>query len=251
VLTDHPGGGVQRFALQFLDQADPSPEGLLVMGSGLKRSSAFIKWAQQRSVPVVALSRNWSDVPLSTVSQDHAEQARLAMGHLTQLGHLKVGFVARRVDLDCDWYEIRLNCYREALEQVGEPFDEALVSIGEDGGESARALLARRPDVTALFGIYDRVAVEALVAVRASGVDVPHDLSIIGLDNADSPPAGCPALTTVGFSHFQMGYSAARLLVDQIEQPDLSYARIVLRSTLIERQSCMQPRNSSELLLVT
>jgi LacI family transcriptional regulator len=249
VLTDHPGGAVQRFALQFLDQADPSPDGLIVMGAGLRRSSPFVAWAQAHEVPVVALSRNWPDVPLSTVSQDHTEQARLAMAHLTQLGHRKIGFLARSVDVDCDWYGIRLRCYREALEHVGESFDETLVSLGEDGGKAATELLDRRPDVTALFGIYDQVAVQALVAVRALGIDVPRDLSIIGLDNVESPPAGYPALTTVGFSHFRMGHSAARLLVDQIEQPELNYARIVLHSSLFERETCAQPRQANELLV--
>jgi LacI family transcriptional regulator len=249
VLTDYPGGVVQRFSLQFLDNVDPSPEGLIVMGAGLKRSSPFIQWARERSVQVVALSRNWPDVPLSTVSQDHAEQARIAMEHLTKLGHRRIGFLARSVDQDCDWFETRLRCYREALKAVGEPFDETLVSIGVDGGQAATALLENRPDVTALFGIYDRVAVGALVAIQDLGIDIPHDLSIIGLDNAEQPPQRCPALTTVGFSHFGMGRSGARLLADQIEQPELSYARLILHSSLIERETCAVPRKAKEPLV--
>jgi LacI family transcriptional regulator len=248
VLTSYPGGGVQRFSLQFLDQADPAPEGLIVMGAGLTRESAFIRWAERHAVPVVAVSRNWLDVPISTVSQDHAQQARIALDHLAHLGHTRIGFIARRVDRDCDWFAIRLRCHQEALERAGVALDGSLVSIGEDGGAALKALLARQPDVTAVFAIYDRVAVEALQATTALGLEVPRDLSIIGLDNVESPPAGYPRLTTVGFSHYQAGHSAAKLLAEQIEQPALSYGRIVLRSELIERESCARaPRGEREL----
>jgi LacI family transcriptional regulator len=81
------------------------------------------------------------------------------------------------------------------------------------------------------------------------GIDVPRDLSIIGLDNAEQPPEGYPPLTTVGFSHFVMGRSGARLLADQIEQPELSYARLILHSSLIERETSTVPRKTKEPLV--
>jgi LacI family transcriptional regulator len=184
-------------------------------------------------------------VPVSTVSQDHEEQARTALTHLVRLSHRKIGFVAREVDRDCDWFDIRLRCYRETLERIDQPWDETLISIGEDGKEAVTALLARHPDVTAVFAIYDRVAVEAMQGIAALGLDIPADLSIIGLDNADKAPPGYPALTTVGFSHFRAGNIAAKLLADQIEQPELSYGRVVLRSELIERASCARPHRAN------
>jgi DNA-binding LacI/PurR family transcriptional regulator len=49
-------------------------------------------------------------------------------------------------------------------------------------------------------------------------------------------------LTTVGFSHFDVGYLAAGLLHQQIETEALSYGNLWVRSYLVERASCATPQ---------
>lgn len=242
VLTDYRTGEGQRLGLEFLEQASMAPDGLILTGAAVTRDSPFIAWAERRGIPLVVLSRNWPDLPISTVSQDHRQQARIALDHLIELGHRRIAFVARHVDRQCDWFPWRLECYREALARIGEPFDPELVVTGVDGGAAAKSLMAAHPEVTAIFAIYDRVAVEAMQGLAEIGYRVPHDVSIIGLDNAAQPPDGYPRLTTVGFSHFQAGYLAAELLAKKLQNPEMSYANIVLRSYLIVRDSCAAPR---------
>ena len=72
----------------------------------------------------------------------------------------------------------------------------------------------------------------------ALGLKVPNDISIIGLDNSQEPPVGFPRLTTIGFSHFDAGYLGAELLLKQIENDNICFGNLWIRSTLIERDSC-------------
>lgn len=243
IITDYRGGDIPQLGLEFLRSA-PSPEGLILLGPGLTKDSPFLHWAEQRGLPVVVLSRNWADQswPLSFVSQDHHQQSYLALQYLLDLGHRRIAFVASNLDRDCDWFSCRLECYRKALSAAGIAFDEQLVAVARDGSLAVKELMARRPDVTAVFGIYDRIAIQAMQGLIEIGRNVPQDVSVIGLDNADQPPQGYPSLSTVGFSHFQAGYLAAEVLLRKLENPEVLRERITLQSHLIERESCTRPR---------
>ncbi len=237
ILTDHARQDLPSISLPLLED-DVQPDGLIIMGTPVTRKSPFIPWAVERGIPIVALSRDWPGGPVSTVSQDHEEQARIAMEHLIALGHRRIGFVARTANLDFEWYGVRVGCHRRALEQAGLPYDEGLVAVDEDGRVAAKALLARHPEVTAIMGIYDRVAIDAMRGLRELGLRVPEDISVIGLDNANPSPEGFPALTTVGFSHDHLGYLGAELLWRELQDPEIEHAHIILHSHLVERSSC-------------
>lgn len=240
ILSDYRGGEKQ-FGFHFMDETNLQPDGLILMGGAVTRDSPFIRWAHQKEIPIVVLSRNWPDSPICTVSQDHAQQSKIALDYLIDQGHRTIGFISREADRDCDWFPIRLAQYRKTLEMHTDRADDTLVSIAADGAEAVKKLLARRPDITAIFGIYDRIAVQAMVALRALGKEVPEGVSVIGLDDADPSPDGYPGLTTVGFSHIDMGYLAAELLAKKIENPEIYYGQIVVESYLVERDSCAAP----------
>ena len=131
--------------------------------------------------------------------------------------------------------------------RVNDKVDEELIAIDKNGYEAAQALMARRPDVTAIFAIEDANALAAVRGLQEMGLRVPEDVSVIGLDDTAKPAEGCAALTTVAFPHFEVGYLAAELLLKQIENKELYYSYVVVRSKLVERDSCAPPRGGSGL----
>jgi DNA-binding LacI/PurR family transcriptional regulator len=213
------------------------PDGLILIGIP-SQNSPLLQKAIADQIPVVVISRNWPDLPVSTVSQDHRQQARLALEYLIGLGHKKIGFLSREVDRNYDWFQTRLNCYREALADIGEPASDNLIAIGVNGAEAAKSLLARRPDITAILAIHDENAVSAMQGLREIGLDVPRDISLIGMDDSARPPEGYPPLTTVSFSHPKIGQLAAKLLIEQLDDGHVFYSKVFLRCHLIERESC-------------
>jgi LacI family transcriptional regulator len=175
------------------------------------------------------------------VSQNHFQQAQIALNHLVDLGHRKIAFLANEADQEYEWFDIRLECYQAKMREINGKEDEGFVVVGRDCADAARQLLAQSPEVTAIFAIYDGRAVETIKGLVEMGIKIPEDVSIIGLDNAEDVPAGYPGLTTVGVPHVETGYLAAELLMKQIENDSLSHANLTVCSTLIERDSCSKP----------
>jgi len=194
----------------------------------------------QAEIPIVVLSREWTHLPISLVSQSHRQQANLALDHLIELGHRKIAFLGRESERPYDWFQVRLECYTERMTALG-AFDPSLIAIGPGAGQATRELIARRPDVTAIFAINDRNACSAMRALRELGIDVPRQVSVIGLDDSTAPPPDFPALTTVAFPHYKVGYLGAEVLLRQIEDPELLCSHILVQSRLVRRASCAQP----------
>lgn len=218
-------------------------DGLILIGLGRSQDSWLLRRVLTENIPTVVLSRNWPDLPISTVSQDHREQARIALDHLMELGHKSIAFIAGERDRHYDWFDWRLDCYRQVTNDLNGQTDEGLIVVGTDGAEAAKTLLSRRPDVTAIWAIYDDRAVEAMRGLSELGLRIPQDVSVIGLDNTCPSPEGCPELTTVGFPGKTVGSLAAELLLKQMEDGELRYAHIVVGSYLVQRESCARPRS--------
>lgn len=151
--------------------------------------------------------------------------------------------MAREIDRAYDWFSLRLACYKEVMTEMGEKVDEELIVVAKNGAQATQTLMSRRPDVTAIFAIHDENAVEVMRGLREMGLEVPHDVSLIGLDDSMASPEGFPGLTTVGFSHTKVGQLAAELLLKQIADENSHYSKVLVRSRLIERDSCAKPRD--------
>jgi len=220
------------------------------MGRGARRDERLLCQFLDQGVPMVVLSRHWPDLPISTVSQDHHQQARIALDHLIELGHRRIAFLASEADRQHDWFKWRIECYRQAVLRVAGQVDEELIVLGRDGFEAVQTLIKKRPDVTAIFAVQDLNAAAAVRGLQEMGIRVPEEISVIGLDDTAEAIEGHPALTTVSFPHAEVGYLAAELLLRQIENDDLYYSKVTVRSSLVERASCAAPREHRVLSLV-
>lgn len=178
------------------------------------------------------------------VDHDNAGGAVLAAERLLALGRTSVGTITGPADMSAG--VDRLVGFRDAL---GPRFDPELVEEGDfttpSGAAAVSRLLARRPDVDALFVASDMMALGALAALRAAGRTVPGDVAVIGFDDADVAAAASPPLTTVRQRTTDQGRLMAQLLLHRLgrdlpemlpelaREPDTS--RIVLDVELVVR----------------
>ncbi|MBN1580298.1 MAG: LacI family DNA-binding transcriptional regulator [Anaerolineae bacterium] len=243
LIANYRDGDDDHVGFHLLQAEKLSFDGLIMMEMR-SRDNPLLQQALQDNIPVVVTSRDWPDVPVNTVSQDHRQQANTALQHLIQLGHHKIAFLAREADQLYDWFKIRLDCYRKMMATLNNEIDQDLIAVGPDPVQVVKALLDRRPDVTAIFCINDGNAIGAMRGLREMDLAVPEHISVIGIDNSTKPPSDYPALTTVAFPHYRVGYLAAETLLRRIQDPELFYSRIFVRSYLVERASCAPPRAS-------
>ena len=115
--------------------------------------------------------------------------------------------------------------YRQALDEFGIAFDEALItyqSSDPPGGYAGlQKLMALPTPPTALFCFNDRMAMGAYRYAHENGLRMPADLAIIGFDNQELiAPYLEPPLTTMELPHYAMGQWALQHLLTLVEKPE-------------------------------
>lgn len=131
------------------------------------------------------------DVPATTVDYDNEGGAYAMASHLLSAGHRRVLVLPGPAELTTA--QGRLRGAQRAFEAYGAPFDPGLVLHGpydyEHGYDAVEEGLQRGLDFTAVLAGTDVVAAGAMQALRAAGMRVPEDVSIVGYDDIPWPPS--------------------------------------------------------------
>jgi LacI family transcriptional regulator len=191
-------------------------------------------------VPSVMVGRPPNE-RLSCVDFDNVTGARMAVEHLIRAGHRRIGTITGPLHMTSG--EDRLEGYLRALKAHRLPVEEALIVEGDytelSSMAAAQRLLSR--SVTAIFAASDTMAMGALKVIREAGLQVPHDVALVGFDDVPIASALQPALTTVRQPIEQMGSMAAEILLNLLEDPpsgDAPAHKIILPAKLVVRESC-------------
>ncbi len=190
--------------------------------------------------PVVLMGQ-LPDTDLPFVDIDNVSGAARITQHLIGLGHQRIAFISNAHPAYTASAQ-RLKGYQQALQTAGLLYDEALVRYGDfspASGEAAMMDILRcttRP--TAVFVASDSVAMGVLKAIRAVGLNVPHDIALVGFDDAPMSEFVDPPLTTMRLPAFGLGWGAADMLIRLINKEIIQQPAVLLDTELIVRKSC-------------
>ncbi|MBX3029969.1 MAG: LacI family DNA-binding transcriptional regulator [Chloroflexi bacterium] len=210
-------------------------DGMIVMGLALE--PAISDRLTVRGVPTVVVDA--PSMAFSSVRTDDAEGGRIAARHLLDLGHRRIGYVTERhgrhpVPLQAD---ARLAGFQEIVDALGSGTGEVTVCAAAHDIEAARitaaGLLALRPRPTAIVGNDDLLAAGAMLAVRAAGLRIPEDMSVMGFDDGDL--AAGLGLSTIRQPFEESGRSAADLLLHERAARESPRRVVTLGLTLVPR----------------
>lgn len=215
-------GHVDGIVMYSLHGDDPLPEEL-----------------RRRGIQVVVGGTPPRGARVSYVDTDNVGGAVTATSHLLELGRRVIATIAGPQDMVAG--VDRLAGYREALRAAGAPADDDLVGVGDFTRESGlrvmRELLARRPDIDAVFVASDLMASGAMEVLRAADRRVPRDVAVVGFDDSPIALMTDPPLTSVRQSPEVMGRELVDLLFGRIEARDPVIRKVVLATELIVRRS--------------
>jgi len=179
---------------------------------------------------------------LSVRAAEGGTAAAAATKHLLGLGHRTVHHIAgpRR------WWAARerLQHWRETLLAAGAVVPAVLEGdwTASRGYEIGR-ILARDPEVTAIFAANDEMAIGAIHALHEAGRSVPGDVSVVGFDDVPVAAHVWPPLTTVSSDNAELATTALGYLVDFLHDPDAPPApppehehRLVIRESTARRR---------------
>ncbi len=193
-------------------------------------------------LPTVAIAGHRRVEGVTNVVLNHRRAARLALKHLRELGHKEIAFMkGSRFSSDS---EDRWKAIREVAQELGIPTRmELIIQLeGDDptpylGYPFAKKLLARNRPFTALFAYNDISAIGSIRAFQEAGLRVPEDISVVGFDDIQIAVHNSPSLTTVRQPLQKMGETAARTLLNRIDDPEAYVAEIQIEPELVVRNS--------------
>jgi len=217
-------------------------DGLIVASSASRRNHTL--QLRLEDVPFVFMDREVEGIEADTVSVDNRLGMRLIAEHLTQLGHERVGMVSGPLEKSSG--HERYHGLRDALADLGLPLHDSLVRFGDfrvSGGREAAEELLRLPEPpTALVVSNNQMTLGALLAVRELGLRVPDEVSVVSFDDMEWAPLANPPLTALAQPTYEMGATAARMLLDKIEKKATgSPSKLFMEPELMVRGSTGSP----------
>lgn len=204
--------------------------------------STLLRRLTQAGIPVVAICRPVEEA--SWVDSDHAGGIRLALNHLIESGHRRIGYlIDPGVDRDS---HVRVLAFRRAFQDCKLPLREDWIVAAETGEaffeEKLTRLFASLEAPTALVTWNDSTAFEVYRVLRKLGLRIPEDVSIIGFDDIAAARTLVPALTTVRQDVVRMARMAVDIVVSALsENATLTQTSVVCPVELIVRQSTAPP----------
>ncbi len=226
--------------LLYLDMlSGKKVDGLIILPTFLKEIEEKLQELKAKKFPFVVTGIKSSSSEVNYVSTNKVEGAFIGVEHLIKKGHRNIAFV-RGSELEEHSSE-RLEGYMKALNVYGIPFNpEYVIKSRQDFAdvrEKVGLFMEEHPEVTALFCLYDFIAMAVLKALNDRKLRIPEDVAVVGFDNIqldDYLPVG---LTTIDSNNLKVGEIAARILVNQISSGMDEIQHVILTPKLVVRES--------------
>lgn len=193
---------------------------------------------RERNLPIVLVNGYQESIDAPFVSNDDLGAMSLAVSHLADLGHRRIGLAVGQERFVPAHRKI--TGFRQAMADLVGVYDvEELIASTlftvEGGAQAARQLLAA--GCTAITCGSDIMALGAIAEARTQGLAVPDDVSVVGYDDSLLMAYTDPPLTTVRQDTPGMGEAAVSLLLAQIEGRPAPRAELVFRPEFVVRAS--------------
>ncbi|HEY9368098.1 LacI family DNA-binding transcriptional regulator [Streptomyces sp.] len=245
LCTQMPGGATEDELVEQLVERGVSG---IVFLSGLHADATadparYVELAA-RGVPFVLINGFNERIDANFVSPDDRSAARMAVQHLVELGHERIGLAIgptrytpsrRKAEGFTAALHGLLGMERAAAETYVRP-----TLFGVEGGHAAADLLLDQGCTGIVCGS-DLMALGAIRAVRARGLDVPRDVSVVGFDDSPLIAFTDPPLTTVRQPVQAMATAAVGTLIEEIEGNPVQRTEFVFQPELVVRGSTAQP----------
>ncbi|MEU9472616.1 LacI family DNA-binding transcriptional regulator [Streptomyces avermitilis] len=241
LATQTPGGSTEDELSEMLVSRGVSG---IIFVSGLHADTTADTQRYDRlraqEVPFVLINGFSSKITAPFVSPDDRAAMRLAVTHLTELGHTRIGLALgpeRFVPV-----QRKIEGFQAGMrEQLGLSAEESRELVRHslytlEGGQAAAAALIGEGS-TAVVCASDMMALGAVRAARQQALDVPKDVSVIGFDDSPLIAFTDPPLTTIRQPVRSMGQVAVNALLEEIAGTPAPHTEFVFLPELVVRGS--------------
>ncbi|MDU7427200.1 MAG: LacI family DNA-binding transcriptional regulator [Actinomyces urogenitalis] len=237
LCTQNPGGTTEDEYIEML--VDRGVSGIIfVSGRHADTSSDVTRYQRlrEREVPLVTINGNAPTIKAPGFTTDDRTAARMAVDYLISLGHRRIGLAMGPLRMVPA--QRKRSGYEDAMRAglPGEPLRTVEALYSYEGGAAGAARLLEQ-GCTAIVCGSDIMALGAIQGVRAAGLSVPGDVSVIGYDDSPLIPMTNPPLTTVRQPVTAIARSAVTTLLAAIAGEDVPDGEMFFSPDLIVRGS--------------
>ncbi len=193
--------------------------GLLASISQTTKDVEHFRVLQRRQSPVVFFDRMHQDIKASRVLSNDYQGAFSAVEYLIRTGRKRIAHFSGPLTLNIG--QARLKGYKDALLKYEYPIEDDLIYEGgfnvEDGIKGMNWLINQETQLPdAIFTANDEAALGVYEVVKTRGLKIPEDIAVIGFSNDPVSALLDPPLTTIEQSAFEIGKTAATILLEEI-----------------------------------
>lgn len=215
-------------------------DGVLISVNSESKNVDHLKEVIERDVKMVMFDRVIENFNASKVYSNDYESSYDGVTHLVNRGCKRILFLKAGNNLST--MHKREKAYFDVLEKNGLAIDLSLVksftpSKEIDLQDLTQFIIEKKPD--AIFCSIERLAIACYDICNNLGLNIPNDIKIITFSCLNVARLLNPSLSTISQPAFEIGKTAAKLLIDQIEgkKEQEEIVELVLDSTIIKRDS--------------
>lgn len=207
-----------------------------------KRDYTHLREVTDQGIPVVLFDRVTDEIPCDKVIIDDEAAAMEAVEFLIQSGKKRIAFFTTAHKLGVS--QKRGEGYRKALEKHGIPYRKELVlelPFQFEEEQLSRTFFESR-EFDAVLSVNEIFAIRGMRLAIEFGYSIPGDISFIGFTDGILSKYAMPGLSAIAQHGEEMGGTAARMLIDKIEneydETDAgNYRTEIIPSSLVRRDS--------------
>ena len=213
-------------------------DGIIIAG---KVPSLLIEKLCDYNLPMIFIDYQPVKIKCPSVVVDNVLGGILATNHLIEWGHRNIAFVGG--DIDHPSIKDRLKGYNTAINQANIILNPNFIDTQEDypgrtnGFNSAKRLLSKNNNITAIFACNDAMAVGVIQYLKDTGLKVPEDISVIGFDDVVSGNSIEPMLSTIRVPKMEMGVEAMKLMSAILKDGEKRNKKVLVPVEIIIRNS--------------
>ncbi len=224
------------------------PSGLIVIPCDFSDLTAQVEPYRKSGTAVVCvdrLPRHWMGDSVTVANEKGAHRATR---FLIQMRHQQIAMITGPLHLTS--VQERLAGFKRALREANIAITPDFIqetAFDKQGGHTKALILLRMlPRPTAIFAGNDMIALGVLLAIRELRLRCPEDVSVVGFDNLDFAETTSPSLSSVHQPGYQLGSTAARMLLDRVSGDTGPAKHCVLETELKIRESVAAPSEQTE-----
>ncbi len=214
--------------------------GMLVSTSQETRRFDHLEQVLRQGVPIVLFDRVVEEIDAPKVVVDDFNGAYRAVTHLIETGRTRIAHLTSAHSLYVG--KKRREGYEAALRDHGLPIIPQYIIEGgcheEDGRKGARRLLELDQLPDGIFAINDPVALGAFLYLQDRNICIPEQIGLVGFSDNPNATLVRPALTTISQPAYDIGKTAASILLDILNgKTGKNGKTIMLETKLVVRDS--------------